>query len=284
LKLLGAQAQVQDTSRQFVLDRFLFPRLSHAGLDTFLARRAIVRNLEGVLPRFTGTLLDVGCGQKPYRSLVLAPPSKVTTYIGLDLGPDALTNPDGTEIYPSSPDLIWDGQVIPLPDSAVDCAMATEVLEHCPAPEELLREVRRVLVPGGLLFLTVPFLWPLHDVPHDEYRFTPYALSRQLNNAGFVDISLTPTGGWDSSLAQMLGLWVRRRPMSRLLRRMASYAALPAIKWLQARDSIPSLEEGTPMITGLAGTALKPSLERKSSISPARGLSDGLPAVSAHDD
>jgi len=195
----------------------------------------------------------------PYKSIVLAPPSRATTYIGLDLDPGILANVHGTPIYNSCPDLIWGGRKIPLPDNSVNVAMATEVLEHAPTPETILQEVWRVLVPGGLFFLTVPFLWPLHDVPHDEFRYTPFALTRLLSRAGFVDVSLKPTGGWDVSLAQMIGLWVRRRPMSPQWRRITSVVVQPVMWWLQARDRIPQLDQGTPMIAGLAGTAIKPS-------------------------
>ena len=53
-------------------------------------------------------------------------------------------------------------------------------------------------------------LWPLHDVPYDECRYTPFAIKRHLRNAGFEQFRLKPLGGWDASLAQMIGLWILR--------------------------------------------------------------------------
>ncbi len=66
---------------------------------------------------------------------------------------------------------------------------------------------------NGLFFFTVPFLWPLHDCQHDEFRFTPWSLERLLRDANFDQIEIKSTGGWDHSLAQAIGLWLKRRPM-----------------------------------------------------------------------
>ena len=227
---------------------FLNPLPSPTTLDGFGVRRAILNALCCELKSFRGTVLDIGCGYMPYKSLVLAPPSCTERYIGLDLHDN---------VY-QKPDLEWDGRTIPLEDSSVDYALATEVFEHCPDPELVMREAFRVLKPGGMVFFSVPFLWPLHDVPHDEYRFTPFALERHLRNAGFEQVALKPLGGWDASLAQMLGLWVRRRRMSSTKRAIFSRLALPVVRYLFSRDKPPSKFGESCMITGISGTASKP--------------------------
>jgi SAM-dependent methyltransferase len=245
-------AERQTTRQRELAEQFLTPRCTPGNLDRFLVRTALLREVTNTLPRLSGTMLDVGCGRMPYRSLISMPPSRVTQYLGLDLA----ANP----IYKEPPDLTWDGRHIPLPDHTVDCAMATEVLEHCPAPEAVLREIRRVLKPGGVFFFTVPFLWPLHDVPYDEYRYTPFAMRRHLRDVGFEEIALHAMGGWDASLAQMIGLWVRRRPMAGRWRRVASLLALPVMRFLIARDTPPAIDDRPgSMITGLAGTAISPA-------------------------
>lgn len=232
------------------LDDYLAPRLRPEFIDCYLIRAGILRGLQENLKNLSGTLLDIGSGFTPYKSLVLDYPSQVTKYIGLDLKDN---------IY-QTPDLAWDGLTIPLEENSVDCALATEVFEHCSEPETVMREAWRVLRPGGMLFFTVPFLWPLHDVPHDEYRYTPFALERHLRNAGFTEVSLQAQGGWDASLAQMIGLWVRRRPFSRLKRAVLSRVTLPVLRYLIKKDDLPGrFEEGT-MITGLTGTARKSSV------------------------
>jgi SAM-dependent methyltransferase len=173
--------------------------------------------------------------------LLLAPPSRAVAYVGLDLA----------ELrYHNAPDVLWDGWTVPLGDSSIDTAICTEVLEHCQDPARVLSETRRVLKPGGFFLLTVPFLWPLHDPPYDEYRFTPFALRRMLKQADFGAVEIWAMGGWDAALAQMIGLWVRRRPMREITRRVLQKFLVPAYRWLLAIDRPPSAFDGSTMATG----------------------------------
>jgi len=228
---------------------FLDPICCATNLDSFGLRKAILESVRDQLANFSGTLLDIGCGNMPYKTLLFAPPSRVQNYIGLDLHGSI-----------PKPDLEWDGQTIPLPDDSVDHCLATEVLEHVPDPEKVLREAWRVLKPVGRILFTAPFLWPLHCIPNDHCRYTPFSLERHLSRAGFEQIQLKSLGGWDASLAQMIGLWTMHRPMSSLKRTILSRAALPAVRYLMQRDQPPSVfKEGLYMITGISGTALKPA-------------------------
>jgi len=231
---------------------FLNPQLSSRTLDTYLVRRGIVTAIEQNLHRFSGLCLDIGCGYMPYKPLLLAEHSPIQTYLGLDL-PD---NPYQV------PDLTWDGVVIPLEPNSVDCAIATELLEHCPHPNQVIAEIHRVLKPEGLLLFSVPFLWNLHCVPHDEYRFTPFSLERLLQAEGFTNIQLQAIGGWDASLGQMLGLWARRRfrggPKKTLARNLMSAVLMPIVWGLYQLDRPPTHFHESVMITGLTGTAQKP--------------------------
>ena len=226
---------------------FLSPPFSPSNLDLYLVRTCILNALKKQLPRFHGTFLDIGSGNMPYRALVSEPPSRVDTYIGLDLN---------SHIYHGR-DVEWDGHIMPFADASMDCAMAIEVLEHCPDPGILLGEACRVLKPGGIVFFTVPFIWPLHDVPFDEYRYTPFALERFLREAGFEQVDLQALGGWDASLAQMVGLWARRRPMPRGMRAVLSRFLWPIVGVLAWSDRLPAKFEGNTMMTGIWGTAVK---------------------------
>jgi SAM-dependent methyltransferase len=233
------------------MDLYLSPPCRPSTLDSFGNRRLLLRALKSSLSNFRGRLLDVGCGHQPYRSLLLAPPSLATEYIGMDL-PDNLYQ---------RPDLAWDGRQIPLEDASADSAILTEVLEHCPDPETVLGEVARVLKPGGFLFLTVPFIWPIHTVPHDEFRYTPFALRRLLERTGFQNSVIEATGGRHAVLALTLGLWVRRRPLTSrvhvVTRAVFSILLWPVIWLLLKMDKRPQEFEESAMIVGLSVQAFK---------------------------
>jgi SAM-dependent methyltransferase len=233
------------------MDNFTKMPLTVANLDRYYIRTSIFNALNESLPHFNGKLLDIGCGKMPYKKHILSH-SGVTDYVGLDIE-SALTYDAGVK-----PDFTWDGISMPIESESFDCAFGTEVLEHCPNPEVVMKEVHRVLKPGGVFFFTVPFLWNLHEVPNDEYRYTPFSLERHLKNSGFTDITIKATGGWHASMAQMLGLWVRRSSMSSRKRKILSRFLKPIIKYLIKLDEPENVQfkEGQ-MITGLYGVAKK---------------------------
>ena len=229
-------------------DIFLNPQPAPDRLYDYRLRRDIRDALIAALPSFHGTLLDVGCGRMPYRSLLTSPPSRVERYVGLDI--------EGS--LHGRNEIEFNGRDIPLDDHSIDTAIATEVLEHCPEPALLLREIRRVLKPGGLFFFTVPFFWPLHEAPCDFFRYTPYSMQYLLDQAGFSEINIRAHSGWDASLAQMLGLWLKYRGMVPWKRSLLSLLFKPLVILLNRIDERPaSLGEST-MLTGLSGTARKP--------------------------
>lgn len=191
-----------------------------------------------------GSVLDLGCGTMPYKELI-AENSAITSYTGVDI-----ENP----IYQKTqkPDCFWDGFEVPLESSIFDNAILIEVLEHMPKPENTLKELSRLLKKDGNLLITVPFLWTLHDVPNDEFRYTPFALKRMLEDSGFEIVNLESFNNWHGSMASMLSLYARRGcPMK--YRKLFSILILPIVKYLMRKDSgsrKTNFSEGQ-MITGL---------------------------------
>ena len=130
----------------------------------------------------SGNLLEVGCGNQPYRSLIPAG----CGYVGLDIEQAF----DGC-----NPDVIrFDGGRFPFASAAFDSVFHTEVLEHVFDTRNFLAECRRVLKPGGSMMFSVPFQARYHYIPDDYFRFTPSALSLLLLEAGFEEVRITSRG------------------------------------------------------------------------------------------
>ena len=96
------------------------------------------------------------------------------------------------------------GQPLPFADGVFDGAVCTEVLEHVPDPGFLLRELARVVRPGALAIVTVPFVFRYHPDPDDFVRFTPMGLGRELRAAGFDAELVGGVGGRIAALLLLL--------------------------------------------------------------------------------
>jgi len=217
--------------------------------ETYLVRESILQAVVKAKDQFMGKLLDVGAGSSPYEDLIMAS-GKVSEYIKLDFASSDYHQ--GHEL-----DLTWDGKTIPLDAQSVNTVFMTEVLEHVQRPGEMLREVRRVLKPGGVLFLTVPFSWPMHELPYDYHRFTPIALRAYLEEASFDVQDIEMLGGWDHSLALQIGLWLTNRRMGERKRRIAKLVAWPFYSYLIRKGRNENTEiRNHQMYIGLAVAAI----------------------------
>ncbi len=179
----------------------LSPELHAFVAEIPLVRRSIlrfVRQAAEALP-MGSRVLDAGAGDAPYRELF-----SHCDYLTTDLA--ATTYHDFSR---RPPNIVCDLTAIPLPTASLDAILCTEVLEHVPEPTAVLAEFRRLLMPGGQLFLTTPFFWGLHEQPYDFYRFTPYALERLFTQAGFAVLTIRPRDGFFTTVAMQL-IFLRR--------------------------------------------------------------------------
>ena len=69
-------------------------------------------------------------------------------------------------------DIVASADCIPLESSSVDFVVSQEVLEHVSDPFAVLREIYRVLKPGGLFYLQLPWVIGYHGCPKDFWRFS----------------------------------------------------------------------------------------------------------------
>jgi glycosyltransferase involved in cell wall biosynthesis/SAM-dependent methyltransferase len=74
-------------------------------------------------------------------------------------------------------DSYGDGLALPFADGAFDLVMSQAVLEHVPDPQAAVNEMVRVLRPGGVLYVEVAFMQPVHAVPYHFMNVTPHGLA-----------------------------------------------------------------------------------------------------------
>ena len=95
---------------------------------------------------------------------------------------------------------------IPLRDNCVDTVIALELLEHVTDPGAVLRELARVLKPGGTVIISVPSAVPRHD-DHDYWRFTAEGLG-QLGTEVFGRGDVHVFGGTFEALGYLLSYYI----------------------------------------------------------------------------
>jgi SAM-dependent methyltransferase len=134
-----------------------------------------------------GIVLDVGCGEKPFKVEI---ERLSDAYFGVDW---PSTSHDTNEINVFAN--ISEG--FPFKDESVDTILSFQTMEHLPEPTVFLEESFRVLRKGGKIILTTPFMWGIHEAPHDYYRYTEYGLRYLLAKTRYHSIHVVPnTGYW----------------------------------------------------------------------------------------
>lgn len=175
-------------------------------LDTFYTYKKLIR----LLPNYAGTVLDVGCGEKPYRSFF----GCVDKYIGIDTVP-------GPKV-----DIIIDSnESWPIPDESVDVVLCTQVLEHVDNLDLTLSEIRRVLRPHGKAIISVPFTYNEHGAPYDFRRFSIHGAKRFFPE--WTVVLAERHGGIGSTLAILLLNWLEFSMNRRFFTRFLKALLLP---------------------------------------------------------
>lgn len=129
-----------------------------------------------------GRTLDVGAGRLAWRNLLM---QHVASYFSGDVTKE---HPDLHVVFDVT-------QGLPFANAAFDTLFCCSVLEHAREPWGALSEMYRVLVPGGIAIVSLPFLLHLHDEPHDYYRFTRYGIEHLAERAGFQMAQMVVNGG-----------------------------------------------------------------------------------------
>ena len=162
----------------------------------FFARKGLYEGISTLAHHITGKVLDVGCGSKPYEKLF-----KVDKYIGLEID-----TPENRKMQKA--DFYYDGQTFPFKNAFFDSVITSEVFEHVFNPDEFIKEIFRVLKPGGKLLLTVPFLWDEHSQPVDYARYTSFGIKHVLEKNGFEIIKCEKSVSGIDVILQMLNCYI----------------------------------------------------------------------------
>jgi len=195
-----------------------------------LTHKALNRVLSRILPRYArGIVVDLGCGNMPYRNY-----TKAKKYIGVDR---------------QGGDVTSDVLNTPLKSNYADTVISTQVLEHVTDPQQLFKECYRILKPGGYLILTAPMNWPIHDVSKDYWRFTEFGLIHLAKVAGFKVIDCRPLDGFISVVWQTMAMLIERptyhhgffRTILKLIIKPLFQLIQPGIYWLDRLKPIKGL-------------------------------------------
>ena len=151
----------------------------------------LIRDLRSAIAEYaSGDVLDIGCGNKPYRELFN---SNIASYTGCDV-----IQSSGNKV-----DVICEATNLLFDNVRFDTVFSTQVMEHVSDPATMLQEANRVLKPGGMAIFSIPMCWELHEEPYDFFRFTKYGLDALFTRAGFEITPIKANGGKWAAISQL---------------------------------------------------------------------------------
>ena len=154
---------------------------------------SVYRHVKIFLQKANGNLLDLGCGESPYRFLVN---ENIVKYFGADISDADKFDYQRTDITH------FNGMKIPFTDNYFNYIICTEVLEHVEDYQTLADEVYRVLKADGQALFTIPWSARYHYIPHDFFRYTPSTLQKVFSK--FNKVKIVPRGTDVTSISAKL--------------------------------------------------------------------------------
>jgi SAM-dependent methyltransferase len=174
-------------------EEFITSWLSIIINPVYIIRNGLYKSIFNIAPSIRGSVLDFGCGSKPYESLFV----NAESYVGVDI------EVSGHNHRNSKVDYFYDGKKLPFNDESFDAIVCFEVFEHIFNIEEVFAEIYRVLKPNGQLLISIPFAWDEHETPYDFARYTSFGITHILNKNNFEIIKLIKTTTYILAVFQM---------------------------------------------------------------------------------
>jgi 2-polyprenyl-3-methyl-5-hydroxy-6-metoxy-1,4-benzoquinol methylase len=144
---------------------------------------SIYYSIRRELSNATGSVLEVGFGNTPYRFLI-----KHASYTGIN-------HAEAAELSCQREGVVYyRGDAFPVKDESFDLVFHKELLEQVENPNVFIRNYWSGLRPCGRMFFSVPFSYRYHYIPYDYYRYTPSSLKSLCERAGFSDVAIRPQG------------------------------------------------------------------------------------------
>lgn len=149
-------------------------------------------------------VVDLGCGKKPYRKYFKS------KYVGVDVDSHGQA------------DIVSVAWRTGLPSNYADAVLLIQSLEHVKETQLLIKEIKRILKPNGLLFVSVPHTMPNHGpvdstgIHEDYYRFTPGGLRTIFS--GFKSIDIFQSSQYWGTLFQLVNIYIYTLSQAKLLK------------------------------------------------------------------
>lgn len=158
----------------------------------YLSYMPLFRDLSYAVSNYaSGKLLDIGCGNKPYKEMF----DDITEeYIGCDV----------VQSNMNMVDILCEATNIPLENNSFNTIFSTQVIEHVADHQQMIREAHRLLKHEGVFIVSGPLYWHIHEEPFDFFRFTKYGFQYILENNGFEVIEILANGGKWATFGQMV--------------------------------------------------------------------------------
>ena len=164
--------------------------------EVFFLRARIKKFMKYIFNNKSDKILDIGCGENPFYKNVI----KGSIY-GFDITPSKFTHILGT------------ADNLPFKPKSFDKVILANSLYYFKNPFKVIDNLHKILKKGGILFISLPFFYPIHDMPEDRYRFTEFGLRTLLEDHGFEIKKIESIGGFFTIPSVILHSLIKGLPL-----------------------------------------------------------------------